>query len=202
MNIVDLPNDIQYLFTTYLKESKDLLSLKRTCKIYKNLVDKETKSQCFQVDLFKFQITLIFVDCDLQKHEMICRKISKFNKFFRLHKRHINRSHDSTRNIFYTTTHIYLEIYYDDVQLFKIKFNEFLKYTNLNNILKQKNNSIDYKLHLYYCDNIYNFIKNNVIKYREDLLIEEKSKLNLNTINNLLNKDYKTQEKFKQTFDE
>jgi hypothetical protein len=202
MNIVNLPNDIQYLFTTHLKHSRDVLSLKRTCRTFKTVVDKEIESQCFHVDLFKFKITLIFVNCDLKKHEMICKKISKFNKFFRLHKRHINRSHDTTKNIFYTTTHIYLEIYYDDVQLFKIKFNEFLKYTNLNNILKHKNNMIDYKLHLYYHDNIYYFIKNNVVKYREDLLIKEKSKLNLYTINNLLNIDCNTESKFIQNFDE
>ena len=34
MNIVDLPDDVQYSFITHLKECSDLINLKKTCKTF------------------------------------------------------------------------------------------------------------------------------------------------------------------------
>lgn len=184
MNIVDLPDDVQYSFITHLKECSDLINLKKTCKTFRNLVNKESKY--YQVDLFKFQIKLFFTNCDLKKHEMICKKFTKFKEYFNLHKIHINRKHDSRLNIFHTTTYIYIEIYYDDVKKFNNIFNKFLIDVNLYNILKKSENLIDYKLYLFYKDDIYNFVNTNIIDKKDDFLISNKSKINLEEINTLL----------------
>lgn len=184
MNIIDLPDDVQYSFITHLKEYSDLINLKKTCKTFRDLVNKESKY--YQVDLFKFQIKILFTNCDLKKHEMICKKISKFKEYFQFYNIHINRKHDSTVNIFHTTTYIYIDIYYDDIKKFNNILNKFLKDSKLNNMLKKNDNFIDYKLFLYYSDDIYSFVNSNIIDIKDDFLINSKSKITLEVIKSTL----------------
>ena len=80
MNITDLPNDIHYNIINSIKNGEDLVNFKNSCKKFKSLFHKEVKT--FTIDLFKINIDFEFKNYDLTKHEMICRKFSKFKEEF------------------------------------------------------------------------------------------------------------------------
>jgi hypothetical protein len=133
MNIVDLPNDIHYNIIKNINDSHNIINFKNTCKTFKNLFDAEIKLA--KVDLFKLSIIFKFYKYDLKKHEMICRKFSRFKDEF--YNGFINFNRNTNKSIFDTTTLVYIKVYIDDLKEFNIKFMDFLEKYNINKDIKQ-----------------------------------------------------------------
>tara|TARA_Y100000389_G_scaffold166381_1_gene171134 strand:+ start:192 stop:1094 length:903 start_codon:yes stop_codon:yes gene_type:complete len=202
MNIVNLPNDIHYKLLKNIKNCDDIVNLKNTCKTFNNIFHKEIKP--IKVDLFRINIIFKFYNYDINKHEMICRKFSKFREEF--NNGSINISRKTNNSIFETITLIYISVYIDNLKNFNIKFYNYLtKYNILNNIIKNNKNikknyfydkGINISLNIYFNDYFFDNIKiDNMIENREDLIIDYCSNLKINNIfnknNNLNFKDWK-----------
>ena len=202
MNIINLPNDIHYKLLKNINKCHDIVNLKNTCKTFNNIFNKEIKP--IKVDLFRINIVFKFYNYDISKHEMICKKFSKFRKEF--NNGMINISRKTNNSIFETITLIYISVYIDNLKTFNIKLENYLiKYNILNNIIKnnkniKKNNSYDKGLNItldiYFNDDFFDNVKEDNIKEdREDLIIDYSSNFKIidifNKHNNLKFKDWK-----------
>ena len=202
MNIVNLPNDIHYKLLKNIKNCDDIVNLKNTCKTFNNIFYKEIKP--IKVDLFRINIIFKFYNYDINKHEMICRKFSKFREEF--NNGSINISRKTNNSIFETITLIYISVYIDNLKTFNIKLENYLtKYNILDNIIKnnkniKKNNIYDKGLNItldiYFNDDFFDNVKeDNMKENREDLIIDYSSNFKIidifNKHNNLKFKDWK-----------
>jgi|TARA_B110000211_G_C13969400_1_gene504248 hypothetical protein len=186
MNIVDLPNDIHYNIIKNINDSHNIINFKNTCKTFKNLFDAEIKLA--KVDLFKLSIIFKFYKYDLKKHEMICRKFSRFKDEF--YNGFINFNRNTNKSIFDTTTLVYIKVYIDDLKEFNIKFMDFLEKYNINKDIKQNkkyNNedNLQITLSIYYGDDFYEYIhQDNFNENRKNILIDYKTNLKTEDIFN------------------
>ena len=186
MNIVDLPNDIHYNIIKNINDSHNIINFKNTCKTFKNLFDAEIKLA--KVDLFKLSIIFKFYKYDLKKHEMICRKFSRFKDEF--YNGFINFNRNTNKSIFDTTTLVYIKVYIDDLKEFNIKFMDFLEKYNINKNIKQNkkyNNedNLQITLSIYYGDDFYEYIhQDNFNENRKNILIDYKTNLKTEDIFN------------------
>ena len=185
MNFLDLPNDIHYSIINKVKNGDDLINLKDTCSKMRTLFNSEIIF--FTVDLFKININFEFYSFDLTKHEMICKKFSKFKEEFCNGFIYFNRK--TNNSIFDTTTMIHISLYIDNLMLFQLEFIQFLRKYNINKHLKRNRNSIrpqgkfNIKLHLFFGDELFNFIKlDNFNQNKNDIIINYKTRLNIENI--------------------
>lgn len=182
MNISDLPNDIHYTIINNIKNGEDLVNLKDSCKKLKKLFYKEV--EILKVDLFKIDINFEFKQFDLKKHEMICRKFSKFKEEFFNGYIHFNRT--TNNSIFDTTTMIYISLYIDDLKSFELKFLEFLKKYNINKHINCEILTIT--LNLLFGNELFDFVKlDNFNSNRNDIIVDYKTKLNVSNIFSIYN---------------
>ena len=152
MNIIDLtaddkdrfdlskniPNDIHYHLIRNMKNCYDIVNLKDTCSTFRNLFNEEINIA--RVDLFKINITFKFNNYDLKKHEMICRKFSKFKEEFYNGFIHFDRK--TCNSIFNTITIIYISLYIDNLKEFRLQFMNYLEKYDIKKIIENILNKI------------------------------------------------------------
>lgn len=193
MNIIDLPNDIHYNIINNIHDNNIIIHLKNTCKTFKTLFNKEIKLA--KVDLFKLSIIFKFHKYDLKKHEMICRKFSRFKDEF--YNGFIQFNRKINESIFETTTLVYIKIYIDDFKDFNIKFDNYLKNYNIDKEIqknkKYNKENLEITLSIYYGENFFQYIhEDNLNDNRKNLIID--SKTNLKTINIFNRNEFKNLE--------
>ena len=104
---------------------------------------------------------------DLKKHEMICKKFSRFKDEFYNGFIHFNRN--TNISIFNTITQVYITVYIDNLKEFKIKFIDYLNKYNIQKEIKKnreyikKNNikqdNLEITLSIYYGDDFFQYIE-------------------------------------------
>ena len=181
-NITDLPQDIHETIFSHITNGEDFYNYKNTCKVFKKT---SSIQPIIYPELFEISIILTFLNCDIKKHETICKKFSNLkkdneNEDYKLHyikKIIFDRTHKNS--IFDTQTVVYINTYVDNISVFKQYFNKILKYHNF------KNYEIKYKIKIYFNDNLFNSIINSLkINYKKNIIISNKS---LNKIDNVYN---------------
>ena len=83
MNIQNLPYDIHNLIFDNLENGKDIYNFKNTCKTFNNYVNNEIPLNSL---IFKMKYKLIFNNCDINKHSIICKKMSSILEKFNVKK--------------------------------------------------------------------------------------------------------------------
>ena len=73
MNIQNLPYDVHNLIFDNLENGKDMYNFKNTCKTFNNYVNDEIPLNSL---IFKVGYKLILNNCDINKHSLICKKMS------------------------------------------------------------------------------------------------------------------------------
>ena len=184
-NITSLPQDIHETIFSHITNGEDFYNYKNTCKVFKKT---SSIQPIIYPELFEISIILTFSNCDIKKHETICKKFSNLkkdneNEDYKLHyikKIIFDRTHKNS--IFDTQTVVYINTYVDNISVFKQYFNKILKYHNF------KNYEIKYKIKIYFNDNLFNsIIKSLKINYK-NIIISNKS---LNKIDSIY-KNYNT----------
>ena len=166
MNITKLPFDIHGLIYDNLKDGRDIYNFKNTCKTFKNYVGNEIP---LNVILFKMKYKIIFNNCDINKHSLICKKMSNILENFNLYEIHFNRTHNSCKSIFDTQTVIYVSMFTDNVKEHKNKLYKLLNQHNLTNYY------INFDIVIYFTDNFIDIIINHYNKNNNDIIISNQS---------------------------
>ena len=166
MNIQNLPYDIHNLIFDNLENGKDMYNFKNTCKTFNNYVNNEIPLNSL---IFKMKYKLIFNNCDINKHSIICKKMSSILEKFNLYEIHFNRTHNSCKSIFDTQTVIYVSMITDNVKEHKNKFKTLIENHNLTNY------HIILDIIIYFTEG---FIENIIINYTKnnnDIIINNES---------------------------
>ena len=166
MNIQKLPYDIHNLIFDNLENGKDIYNFKNTCKSFNNYVNNEI---CLNSNLFKMKYKLIFSNCDINKHSLICKKMSSILEKFNLYEIHFNRTHNSCKSIFDTQTVIYVSMFTDNVKEHKNKFKTLIENYNLTNYY------IILDIIIYFTEGFIENIINNYTKNNNDIIINNES---------------------------
>lgn len=166
MNIQNLPYDIHNLIFDNLENGKDMYNFKNTCKTFNNYVNNEIPLNSL---IFKMTYKLIFNNCDINKHSLICKKMSSILEKFDLYEIHFNRTHNSCKSIFDTQTVIYVSMFTDNVKEHKDKFKTLLENHNLTNY------HIILDIIIYFIEGFIENIINNYTKNNNDIIINNES---------------------------
>ena len=166
MNIQNLPYDIHNLIFDNLENGKDMYNFKNTCKTFNNYVNNEIPLNSL---IFKMKYKLIFNNCDINKHSIICKKMSSILEKFNLYEIHFNRTHNSCKSIFDTQTVIYVSMITDNVKEHKNKFKTLIENHNLTNY------HIILDIIIYFTEGFIENIINNYTKNNNDIIINNES---------------------------
>ena len=166
MNIQNLPYDIHNLIFDNLENGKDMYNFKNTCKTFNNYVNNEIPLNSL---IFKMKYKLIFNNCDINKHSLICKKMSSILEKFNLYEIHFNRTHNSCKSIFDTQTVIYVSMFTDNVKEHKDKFKTLIENHNLTNY------HIILDIIIYFTEGFIENIINNYTKNNNDIIINNES---------------------------
>ena len=166
MNIQNLPYDIHNLIFDNLENGKDIYNFKNTCKTFNNYVNNEIPLNSL---IFKMKYKLIFNNCDINKHSIICKKMSSILEKFNLYEIHFNRTHNSCKSIFDTQTVIYVSMITDNVKEHKNKFKTLIENHNLTNY------HIILDIIIYFTEGFIENIINNYTKNNNDIIINNES---------------------------
>ena len=166
MNIQNLPYDIHNLIFDNLENGKDMYNFKNTCKTFNNYVNNEIPLNSL---IFKMKYKLIFNNCDINKHSIICKKMSSILEKFNLYEIHFNRTHNSCKSIFDTQTVIYVSMFTDNVKEHKDKFKTLIENHNLTNY------HIILDIIIYFTEGFIENIINNYTKNNNDIIINNES---------------------------
>ena len=166
MNIQNLPYDIHNLIFDNLENGKDMYNFKNTCKTFNNYVNNEIPLKSL---IFKMKYKLIFNNCDINKHSIICKKMSSILEKFNLYEIHFNRTHNSCKSIFDTQTVIYVSMFTDNVKEHKDKFKTLIENHNLTNYY------INLVIVIYFTEGFIENIINNYTKNNNDIIINNES---------------------------
>ena len=166
MNIQNLPYDIHNLIFDNLENGKDMYNFKNTCKTFNNYVNNEIPLNSL---IFKMKYKLIFNNCDINKHSLICKKMSSILEKFNLYEIHFNRTHNSCKSIFDTQTVIYVSMITDNVKEHKNKFKTLIENHNLTNY------HIILDIIIYFTEGFIENIINNYTKNNNDIIINNES---------------------------
>ena len=166
MNIQNLPYDIHNLIFDNLENGKDMYNFKNTCKTFNNYVNNEIPLNSL---IFKMKYKLIFNNCDINKHSIICKKMSSILEKFNLYEIHFNRTHNSCKSIFDTQTVIYVSMITDNVKEHKNKFKTLIENHNLTNY------HIILDIIIYFTEGFIENIINNHTKNNNDIIINNES---------------------------
>ena len=166
MNIQNLPYDIHNLIFDNLENGKDMYNFKNTCKTFNNYVNNEIPLNSL---IFKMKYKLIFNNCDINKHSLICKKMSSILEKFDLYEIHFNRTHNSCKSIFDTQTVIYVSMFTDNVKEHKTKFKTLIENHNLTNY------HIILDIIIYFTEGFIENIINNYTKNNNDIIINNES---------------------------
>ncbi len=166
MNIQNLPYDIHNLIFDNLENGKDMYNFKNTCKTFNNYVNNEIPLNSL---IFKMKYKLIFNNCDINKHSLICKKMSSILEKFNLYEIHFNRTHNSCKSIFDTQTVIYVSMFTDNVKEHKNKFKTLIENHNLTNY------HIILDIIIYFTEGFIENIINNYTKNNNDIIINNES---------------------------
>ena len=166
-NITELPTDIFGVILDELKHGKDIYNFKNTCKTFNNNLNDLLIP--LNVNLFKMKYKIIFNNCDINKHSLICKKMTYVLNHFDLYETHFNRTHNSCKSIFDTQTVIYVSMLTDNVNDHKSKLFKLMKEFNLTNYF------INYTISIYFSDNFIIDIINNYSKNNNDIIINNES---------------------------
>ena len=166
MNIQKLPYDIHSIIFDNLENGNDIYNFKNTCKTFNNYVNDEIP---LNSHIFKMRYKLIFNNCDINKHTIICKKMSSILENFDLYKIHFNRTHNSCKSIFDTQTVIYVSMFTDNVKEHKNKFKTLIENHNLTNY------HIILDIIIYFTEGFIENIINNYTKNNNDIIINNES---------------------------
>ena len=166
MNIQNLSYDIHNLIFDNLENGKDMYNFKNTCKTFNNYVNNEIPLNSL---IFKMKYKLIFNNCDINKHSIICKKMSSILEKFNLYEIHFNRTHNSCKSIFDTQTVIYVSMITDNVKEHKNKFKTLIENHNLTNY------HIILDIIIYFTEGFIENIINNYTKNNNDIIINNES---------------------------
>jgi len=166
MNIQNLPYDVHNLIFDNLENGKDMYNFKNTCKTFNNYVNDEIPLNSL---IFKVGYKLILNNCDINKHSLICKKMSSILENFDLYEIHFNRTHNSCKSIFDTQTVIYVSMFTDNVKEHKTKFKTLIENHNLINY------HITLNIVIYFTEGFIENIINNYTKNNNDIIINNES---------------------------
>lgn len=175
-NIEKLPYDIHSMIFDNLEDGRDIYNFKNTCKSFNNYVNNEVS---LNSNIFKIKYKIVFNNCDINKHSVICKKMWIILKDFKLYEIHFNRTHNSCKSIFDTQTIIYVSMFTDNINEHKMKLFKLLNKNNINNYY------ISFNITIYFSDSFINQIINYHNKNNNDILINNESlqKINKNEEN-------------------
>jgi hypothetical protein len=182
-NITQLPDDIFGVILDKIEDGNDIYNFKNTCKTFNNNFNEFTKP--LNVNLFKIKYKIVFDNCDINKHSLICKKMSIILDHFDLYQIHFNRTHNSCKSIFDTQTIVYISMLTDNVNEHKTKLFKLMKNYNLTNYF------INYKISIYFTETFINNIINNYHKNNNDIIINNISLQKLNDYKNTNTTIYK-----------
>jgi hypothetical protein len=166
-NITKMPTDIFGVILDNIEDGKDIYNFKNTCKIFSKNTDDFIKP--LNVNLFKIKYKIIFDNCDINKHSIICKKMWIILKNFKLYKIHFNRTHNSCKSIFDTQTIIYVSMLTDNINEHKMKLFKLLNENNITNYY------ISFTITIYFSDSFINEIINYHNKNNNDIIINNVS---------------------------
>ena len=164
-NITKMPTDIFGVILDNIEDGKDIYNFKNTCKIFSENAEDFIKP--LNVNLFKIKYKIIFDNCNINKHALICRKIWIILKNFKLYKIHFNRTHNSCKSIFDTQTIIYVSMLTDNTNDHKMKLFKLLNENNITNYY------ISFTITIYFSDSFINEIINYHNKNNNDIIIND-----------------------------
>lgn len=178
-NITQLPEDVFSVILGKIEDGNDIYNFKNTCQKFRENVNEFIKP--LNVNLFKIKYKIIFDNCDINKHSLICKKMSIILDNFNLYEIHFNRTHNSCKSIFDTQTVVYVSMLTDNVNNHKSKLFKLMKNYNLSNYF------INYTISIYFPDNFINNIIDNYDKNNSDIIINNESLQKLNNYENTNN---------------
>lgn len=181
MNITQLPHDIHSLIYDNLDYGKDMLNFKNTCKTFKKYTLQENT---INVSLFEMKYKFIFNNCDINKHSIVCKKMSQIFDNFNLYKIHFNRTHNSCKSIFDTQTVIYVSMITDNINENKNKLKGLVDKSGLTNYY------ISLSIVIYFTEGIIDYIINKFNKNNNDIIINNISLEKINFKEELNETDY------------
>lgn len=173
-----LPNDIHYHIINQIESYNDFINFGKTNKMFQNIFNKNVTK--IKAVLFRVNIILNF-DVDLNKHCELCRRFKNIKDYFNEKNFRFNIDRKTNHTIFDTTTIIYFNIFVDNLEEFNLKLLKFFKDNNLCKSLFT--NQMKYDLYVYIDEDFIIKMKEDNLKLnRKDILIENKTNIQLNII--------------------
>lgn len=175
-NITQLPEDVFSVILDKIEDGNDIYNFKNTCNKFRDNVNEFIKP--LNVNLFKIKYKFIFDNCDINKHSLICKKMSIILDHFDLYEIHFNRTHNSSKSIFDTQTVVYVSMLTNDVSKHKYKLYTLMKNYNLTNYF------INYTITIYFTDIFIKKVINDYDQNNNDIIINNISLQKLNDYEN------------------